>query len=253
MVSEDTLSPGAVDAASSVSVRRLSLTDIGAAARLHAEMADVQFIARGGPPLLRQYYRAWMSTGNDISLGAFDSGGEMVGVLLGSSSPAAHYRAMLRRGGWRVALGMALASVGNLSFGRELLTTRGVRYARALGRRAGGLVRRGTGGTGAPEAAGGTGSMCPGTEAAPGPARPEGLGGEITHVVVTTARRRTGAGRALVDAAAGLARQSGLSYLELVTIPGSDASAFYERLGWEPAGVLASSSGEHFARYRYRL
>jgi GNAT superfamily N-acetyltransferase len=80
-----------------------------------------------------------------------------------------------------------------------------------------------------------------------------GSGGEVTHMVVDASRRRSGAGRALVDAASDLARQYGLSYMELVTVPGSGAAAFYERLGWEGAGELSTSSGEHFVRYRLAL
>ncbi len=223
-------------------VRDLGTSDVHAAARLHGQMADIQFIARGGPLLLRPYYRSWMSTDSALALGAFTPDGELVGVLLGCTDPSVHYGQMLRRGGVRSAAGMSMAALTRPAFARELLATRASRYSRALLERLVAPARR----PGGPGAAGQGGAQ----SAPPEPAR---LGGEITHLVVDGARRGTGAGRLLVEEAARRCRQAGRHELELVAIPGSAAAAFYEHLGFLADKAVTSASGEEFVRYTFGL
>ncbi len=221
---------------SQVAVRGLSAADVPASASLHGQMADIQFIARGGPRLLRPYYRSWMSTSAALALGAFDDGdGVLVGVLLGCTDPGAHYQEMLRAGGRATALGMALAALTRPAFARELVTTRALRYTRGLLRRLTGRPRPTTGeGTSRPD----QGAAVPGPRSA-----------EITHLVVDRAHRGSGAGRALVGEAVARARQAGCLQVQLVALPGSGAAAFYEHLGFRPDGELRSGSGEEFLRF----
>lgn len=207
-----------------VEVRPLGARDIRAVAALHEQLAAVQFLARGGPSLLVPYYRAWAGAPGAIALAAVDSDDRVVGVLLGSSNPARHHRAMVRRGAPGLALGFAGAALSRPAFRRELLRTRLARYIRGLARLA------------APQAHEGAGRT-----------------GEITHVVVDASRRGSGVGRLLVEAALGQARVAGCQKVELVTEAGSPAAAFYEHLGWALAGTIVSASGEPFARYRFGL
>ena len=211
-------------------------------------MADIQFIARGGPHLLRPYYLSWMSTDAAMALGAFGPGGELVGVLLGCTDPATHYSQMLRRGGLRSATGMLVAALSRPSFARELLATRASRYSRAVLRRLVAAARR-PAGPGAPAEQGVRGPA--GSGPAPQEAAP--LAGEITHLVVDGARRGTGAGRLLVAEAAERCRQAGCQELELVAIPGSAAASFYEHLGFLADRAVTSASGEEFVRYTFGL
>ena len=61
---------------------------------------------------------------------------------------------------------------------------------------------------------------------------------EIQRLAVRADCRGTGLGRALLDAAAGRARELGLHVLWLTTHAGTGSDRFYESVGWSRLGVL---------------
>jgi len=218
---------------SAVRVRPLADTDLGPAARLHLEVLNMEFLSRFGFAFLRAYYRAWLEAPGAIALAAVDDQEQVVGALLGAVDPAVHTREMVRRHGMRLAARLAVHALGHPMLAKDLVLTRGRRYARGLTRIA--VARfRWTATTSFPE-----------------PERP--AIGEITHLLVRHDRQGSGIGRALVDAAAAAGTHADLDELVLVTPPDLAARAFYERLGWQAAGEIVSRSGEYFLRYRFPL
>jgi len=235
-----------------IAVRRLTRADVVQSARLHGEALDMEFLARCGPGFLRAYHRAWLDSPDSLALAAVDDEGCVVGVLLGSLHPAAHYRAMVRRHGASLALWLAGRSVVHPALARELLVTRAYRYVRGLTRMLTGSFRvpqlfrrRGAGAAsdGAPSSA----AAVPGGHSEPATVA------EVTHVMVRADARGSGVGRALLERAEDEARRSGLGEMVLVTPPDLAATTFYEHLGWQRVGELTSQSGEQFFRYRFDL
>jgi GNAT superfamily N-acetyltransferase len=235
-----------------VAVRPLTQADVVESARLHAEALDMEFLARCGPGFLRAYHRAWLDSPDSLALAAVDDDGGVVGVLLGSLHPAAHYRAMVRRHGASLALWLVGRSVMHPRLARELLVTRAYRYLRGLTRILAGSLRlpqsfrrRGAGAVpdGAPSSAAAVSSDH---------SEPAAIA-EVTHVMVRADARGGGVGRALLERAEDEARRAGLSEMVLVTPPDLAATTFYEHLGWHRVGELTSQSGEQFFRYRFDL
>lgn len=215
-------------------IRPLGVADRAVSARLHEEVFDREFLVRCGPAFLRTYHRAWIDSSGAIALGALDGNDDLVGVLLGALDPAGHAAGMVRRHGLALGGRLAARAVAHPRLARELLATRGVRYARGLGqavaRLVAGRVRRESG------------SLAP-----------QVCIGEVTHLLVAPAHQGRGVGRAMLAAMESQARQAGLEELVLVTPPDQEARGFYERLGWAADGDLRSRSGEAFVRYRYQL
>lgn len=233
-------------------VRPLAPADLEVSARLHGEALDMEFLARCGPGFLRAYHRAWLDSPDCLALAALDDEGGVVGVLLGSLHPAAHYRAMVRRHGASLALWLLGRSVAHPLLARELVVTRAYRYLRGLTRMLAGSLRaprsfRGRGGAAALDDTSSSAVPVPGERSDPAAIA------EVTHVMVRADARGSGVGRALLERAQEEARRAGLGELVLVTPPDLAAIGFYEHLGWQRVGELTSQSGEQFFRYRFDL
>src|SRR5579875_2125193 len=112
-------------------VRPLRPSDLEQSSKLHRDILSTEFLARGGTRFLRQYHRAWIETADCLALAAVDDQDGIVGVLLGSTSPNRHYRAMLRHHGFGLAFLLLIQALRDPSFGRELVATRTFRYAAA--------------------------------------------------------------------------------------------------------------------------
>lgn len=222
-------------------VRPLQSEDLGQSSTIHLEVLRTEFLTRAGRRFLRRYHRAWIESDDAIALAAVDTEDRVVGVLLGSTRPALHYRAMVRRHGLQLSLLLLLQALTHRSFARELLITRGRRYARGVLRMsvsvAKDLVRKSRN------------RNRSGADVWAVEREPQRVG-EITHVMVTEELAGSGIGRALLDAAEDTAVQAKLDELVLVTMPGLSAAAFYEHLGWERVGDRRSRSGEDFVQYR---
>ena len=215
-----------------VTVRPLVDTDLKSAVQLHLEVLDMEFLSRFGPAFLRTYYRAWVQCPGAISLGAVDEREVLVGVLLGASDPALHVRAMVRHHGLRIAIRLVGRASLHPRLARDLVVTRGRRYARGALRV---LVARFSD-------SGVATSEVPGS-----------VEGEITHVLVRPDAQGTGIGRALIEASIIAAREAGVRELVLVTPPDMTARHFYERLGWHLEDEIRSRSGEDFLRFRFKV
>jgi GNAT superfamily N-acetyltransferase len=210
------------------SVRPLTVPDAGASAALHREVLDAEFLSRCGVPFLRTYHQAWVLSPWSIALAVNGEDGRLAGVLLGSWNPALHVRHMLAGHGPALAARLAQGAAQDPSLARELLVTRGRRYAR-------GLWRQVT------------------TPRTPVQRPARNRLGEITHVMVAPSSQGRGLGRALLAEAERSARAQAVTDLVLVTPPGSAAEVFYGRLGWQREEQVVSRSGERFVRFRRRL
>jgi GNAT superfamily N-acetyltransferase len=213
-----------------IKVRRLVDTDLCAAAQLHREVLDMEFLSRFGSSFMRTYYRAWIHSSGSISLAATDENEKLVGVLLGATDPASHFRAMVRFHGFRIGAKLVAYAVVHPALAKDLVVTRGWRYARGVARLVRGRFSRAVNVTASQS----------------GPAV-----GDITYVLVDRGAQGSGIGRTLVEASIDEARVAGVDELVLVTPPDMDAKHFYERIGWQLDGSLQSRSGEKFLRFRY--
>ena len=241
-----------------LSVRPLVAADLAAAVELHLSGLSEQFLTRLGGRFLRAYHEAYRDSPAGIQLAALDRGsGRLLGFLLGTLDPARHYPYLLRRHGPRLVGLALLAGIRRPALGVALIRTRARRYLLGLARLCAAWAGR-------------TARTAPAARFAPQRTQPPDAPqstypsgaltgepppiGEITLVVVCPDARGRGVGRALVEEACRQARERGLAALELVTPVGETvASAFYRRLGWQPAGSLRSRSGEDFLRYRFAL
>jgi ribosomal protein S18 acetylase RimI-like enzyme len=222
-----------------VTVRPLAPADLAVTSALHEEVLHVEFLARAGRGFLRRYHRAWMDTDDAVAIAAVDEEGRLVGFLLGALHPAGHFRSMVRRHGLSLAVSLVLAALRRPALAWELVHTRLLRYGRGLLRMVWATA---------------TGRRRPVAPGKPAAAVTEPVVGEVTHVLVRPDRQGSGAGRALLDAAAAAGREAGVDELVLVTPPDLEgAVGFYDHLGWERTGELTSRSGEHFLRFRLPL
>ena len=212
-----------------VEVRPLAAGDLPIVARLHLDVLPPSFFSRLGTRYLRAYLDTYRRSPHATAVVAVRAG-QVIGFLVGPTSPAAHAAWVLRRGGARLA---GLALLGMLVRPRLLvffLRTRVGRYTRGLARR----FRP------APSAATATTDV----------ARPPAV---LAHVAVAPDAQGLGAGQALADRFASDARTAGSEAVELVTRAGSPAEAFYARLGYERLGERVDQDGARWARYRLEL
>lgn len=212
-----------------MNVRQLVVANVCDAALLHCRVLDMEFLSRFGPSFMSAYYLAWMDAPGSISIVAVGDDGAVQGVLLGATDPAGHVRAMVRRSGVRLAVRLAMSAMMRPHLAKDLIVTRGWRYARGVTRvLVVHVTSRRT------------------TEAQVASTRV----GEITHVLVRPEDQGRGIGRALLEVAVQQARSAGVTELVLVTPPDLPARNFYERLGWQAEGLMTSRSDESFLRLR---
>jgi GNAT superfamily N-acetyltransferase len=226
-------------------VQPLRLSDLEESSRLHEEVLKAEFLARCGRHFLRQYHRAWIESPYGISVAAIDDQDRLVGVLLGSTEPKQHYRVMLRRHGLQLGLFLLAKAIRDPIFGRELLATRAVRYARGVTRVAlsvlGEAVRTFQRQVGVSNTA---------KEDLQASHR---RSGEITHVMVKEDMAGRGIGRLLLEAARTAAERARINELVVVAMPELPSASFYEHLGWRRVGVKRSRSGESFIEFRLEV
>ncbi|MDA8044158.1 MAG: GNAT family N-acetyltransferase [Actinomycetota bacterium] len=206
-------------------IRPLTPENTHRSSLVHSEVLGVEFLARFGTRFLRAYHRAWLDSPWGLALAASDSQHEMVGVVLASLDPAQHYRWMLTHSGPRLAAHMVAGTTLKPALARDLLVTRGPRYARAVWRQL-------------------TAGKVPAPAVQDGPPV-----AEVTHLMVSGRAQGAGTGKALLGEVEKRAAAAGLHQLVLVTPPDLASRHFYEHLGWSPSGIVISRSGEEFIRF----
>jgi hypothetical protein len=117
-----------------VRVRPLVEADLTAAAALHRRVLNTEFLSRWGPAFMRTYYQAWVEAPGSIAIAAVDERGDLLGALLGATDPATHVRAMMRRRGLRIGSPLVAYAMVHPALARDLIVTRGRRYARGIER-----------------------------------------------------------------------------------------------------------------------
>jgi GNAT superfamily N-acetyltransferase len=195
-------------------IQTLASADLAVAARLHAALLPHGFFAGLGPRFLRAYHESFLASPYAMGFGARLEG-RLVGILVGTSRNAAHYRWVIRHHGLRLAwLGVAALLVRPpvaIKFARTRLRRYGRRLLLAL-------LARARGGRPAAKATGGE----------------AGEVAVLAHVMVDVQAQGRGAGTALVDRFETVARAAGAHRAMLVTLAGeAGAGPFYKRLGWE--------------------
>jgi len=216
-----------------VAVRPLAVADLAAAARLHAALLPHGFFVSLGLRYLRAYYGTFLASPHAIGLVA-DLEGQPVGVLVGTSRNAAHYRWVIRHRGLRLAVLGASAMLVRPAVAAWFVRTRLRRYGRRVLLVVLGRARRGG-----------------------RPALTDTAGSDtavLTHVMVADQARGRGAGAALVERFAAAAKAAGARTAMLVTFAGEDgAASFYKRLGWEHLEDRRGRDGQELSVFSRRL
>lgn len=202
----------------SIRIEPLARDDRRFAADLHRAALTAGLFPALGPRFLRAYYASFERSPYGIALTAW-RGGARVGVLVGTTDNAAHYRWTLRHEGWRMAPIAVIALLRRPPLLVRFLRRRAVRYVR-------GAFRLST--------------------TAPPAAPAGGPTGALTHIAVVAEGRGGGVGAALVDAYVERAVASGARRLTVVTADGDDVDGFYRTLGWRPVGQRSDLDGRPY-------
>lgn len=196
-----------------VEVRPARPADADAMAGLHARLLPHGFFAELGRGFLRSYHRTFMGSPHAVSLVACRDG-RVVGLIAGAIDAGLHQRFVIRRHGLRLLVAGLAGLVRRPRVAAKFVMTRLPRYAR-------GFLR----------------AARPASAPAAGPAADPTRVAVLTHVAVDPDTQGSGAGAALVHAFTDAVRAARAApRIELVTLAETGASAFYEHLGWQPAG-----------------
>lgn len=206
-------------------VRAMRHADCPVTSRLHAQSLPDSFFARLGERFLRAYHQSFVDSPHAVAL-VILSGKEIDGFLLAALTPGAHGAHVLRQWGVKLA---ALGAKSLLARPRLLVVfvrTRAARYVRGLWRRRSVV------------------DSAPATDARTWVV--------LSHIAVDGARRRSGAGAALVAALHVRAlevRSAGVVLLTADDGPGPD---FYRRLGYADEGQVVGADGQLWLRFRWQ-
>jgi GNAT superfamily N-acetyltransferase len=210
--------PEQAERVSRLGVRRLRHADLAWTEPLQRSALPHGFFTRLGPTFLRAYQRTFLESPVGIALAAEEDGAP-AGFLLGAVDAETHREWVLHnRRGTMFLLGAACL----LAHPREAVRfcqTRVGLYLRALAASA---------------------RPAEGDLAQPPPA----ASAELTHVAVSRKRRRSGAGRRLVQDFVAEARRRGAVRARLTTLhDDAGAEGFWRALGWSPGAVAPDGEG----------
>ena len=185
--------------------------DAQEAARLHSANLPHGLFPKLGIGFMRRYYGTFLESPHAVAL-AIGEPGSPAGVLVGVVTPRTHHEWVVRHHGARLAIAGLAALLLRPRLLGEFVRRRLPRYARALRS----VLRKQTRG---------------GETESTSSDQPAGV---LSHIVVSPASRRSGAGVCLVDAFLAEARRAGLERVRATTLDGPDGAArFYERTGWQ--------------------
>jgi len=209
-------SPQEQHAPERVVVRPLRRDDLDWTGPLQQEALPHGFFTRLGPRFLRAYQETFLDSPHGIALAA-EQDGEPLGFLFGAVDVDAHRAWVVRARRSRLAALGALCLLQRPPEAASFLRTRLGRYLRTLAR--GGRRRQ----------RGNADDLALPLAAA-----------VLTHVAVRQDRRRSGAGRRLVDAFVEEATSRGAGRARLTTLRDDrGAEEFWRNLGWVPGKALA--------------
>lgn len=194
---------------------RLGAADVDAVARLHLTAFPGFFLSSLGPRFLTEFYRSFVTDRDGISVVARAGDGRLLGVAVGTTTPAGFFRRLLiRRGPWFAAAALRSALSEPSCIARLL---RAVRYR---------------GGVPTPVS-----------------------GALLNSICVDPDERRLGVGAALLTAWSERARDMGAHSAFLTTdAAGNDAvNAFYRRARWSMAGSYPTPEGRQMNCYTIEL
>lgn len=195
-------------------LRRMTEADCTQVAALHAAALPHGFFVDLGTRFLKRYHATFVRSPHATAWVAVDDG-RVVGFLVGVLHPGMHGRSVLRRSGLRLAVAGAAALLLRPRLLPHFLRTRLITYARKIAahmRRA----RRPTDAT--------------------APVSPRVLPAVLSHVAVDQRFRGRGLGQQLVHRFEEQVRFAGRHEVILASHENGDADAFYQRLGYQPAG-----------------
>lgn len=206
-------------------VRALRPADCPATARLHGQSLPDSFFARLGARFLRAYHRSFIDSPHALALVSAEDG-EVDGFLLAVLAPAAHGAHVLRQWGVRLATLGVLALLTRPRLLVVFVQTRSARYVRGLWRR-----RR--------------------PAVASAPVTRAGTWAVLSHVAVDGARRRSGAGAALIAALHARVQEVQAAGVVLLTASEGPGPGFYRRLGYLDEGEVVGADGHPWLRFRW--
>lgn len=219
-----------------LTIRELRRADAAFAAQLHAGALPHGFFARLGRGFLASYYRSFVVSPHAVALVA-ELDGVRSGVIVGTIRNGTHYRWVVRRHGWRLAVRALGSMLLRPRAAAVFLRTRVPRYWKAVLR----LMRKSTSSQG---------SASPPLT----PAQEANEVAVLTHVSVTNDARGQRVGTSLVWRFLDEVAQHGGREVRLVT-QASDRGArgFYIRLGWDEVATRSGADGSVVTELSYSL
>nr|WP_232523432.1 glycosyltransferase family 4 protein [Nocardioides sp. MAH-18] len=97
---------GRTSAARGLQVRGMRAGDVRAAAALHRRAFPSFFLSALGEPFLREFYRGFLDDDTAVTAVVADAGGDLLGIVVGTTAPAGFFGRLLRR----QLVGFAIAS-----------------------------------------------------------------------------------------------------------------------------------------------
>lgn len=209
-----------------ITVEPLRPGDLDASVAMHLAHLRMGLFPKLGRQFMRCYHESFADSPYGVALVAREQG-EIVGVLLGTSSNSAHYAWVVRNRGFKLGICGVVALLTRPVLAAQFLVTRGARYARAIMRR-----------------------LKPATRARSGSGAPLSV---LSHVVTAPEARRRGVGRKLVRAFAQDVRGRGVRSALLITEEGGMGTPFFERIGAKLAAKRTGQDGVPVREYRLNL
>lgn len=216
-------------------IREIDYASLDGIVDLHMRVLHEEFITKLGARFMRTYYQAFASSPYAVALAAEDES-TPVGALLGTLNPALHYPWVLRNFGMRLFTDALIECIKRPTVAREFMETRLLRYATWFWRKTKGRFQN---------------RFLPSSEFIGKQSGPRVA--DITHLWVCQSKHRIGT--SLVTQYESVARKSGVTCVDLVTLPDElgGAAPFYRKLGFQELGIRVSRSGEHFVLCRKTL
>ena len=245
----------AADTAHFMDIREMTPADLPLTAFWHRTALPQAFFTRLGPRFLRRWQQTYLDSPHAIALVAERTDvlpPQPVAFLLAATDAQAHQAHVLRHH----RLSLTVLGLGALLVRPAVL----VRFLRT---RAGRYIQRmahlpTTGGLASQASPTATDAACgcppPTSTSSTDPAQAHRARvAVVVALVVDVKVRRSGVGRALLDAFTLRAAQAGADRAELVTAWASDAEAFYDECGWSRSTMRPNRDGSFVSPFHLAL